>query len=213
VCAVDAGITCYAHESLHCSNGCKHNRGYIQRPKHVAHYLRYYTLKPRDFRRPRARSNCEFKDELYNPPPKVARVPFVPWRSCMASYVCEVLCFDERLSRTKTNINRPPPKCLTASRVFLLPLSKTVFEPVGALKASWSSVSTSPPALRMRSFALRVKRRAATESFGTSSIRSSSVTVPTATTIFEDKSETLQVSLTILESEMGGLLILERKRR
>ena len=38
------------------------------------------------------------------------------------------------------------PKCLTASRAFLGPLSKHVLAPVGAKRASWSKVRHSPPA-------------------------------------------------------------------
>ena len=105
------------------------------------------------------------------------------------------------------------PKCLTASREFLFPLNKMVFEPVGARRASWSRVKTSPPALRIRSLAEAVKRRAATVSLGTSKRRTSSVMVPTTTMTLESRSGALEVSFTIREMEMGGRLILERKRR
>ena len=105
------------------------------------------------------------------------------------------------------------PKCLTASRVFLFPRNRMVLEPVGARRASWSSVRISPPAFRIRSFAAAVKRRAAIVSFGTSNRRTSSVTVPTVPIVFESRSGALDVSLTMREREMGGRLILERKRR
>lgn len=105
------------------------------------------------------------------------------------------------------------PKCLTASRVFFLPLKRTVLEPVGARSASWSRVNTSPPALRMRSLAARVKRKAAIDNLGTSVRRTSSVTVDTVTIILESRSGALAVSLVILESEIGGLLTLDRKSR
>lgn len=105
------------------------------------------------------------------------------------------------------------PKCLTASRVFLFPLNKTVFEPVGARRASWSRVKTSPPALRIRSLAEAVKRRAAMVSLGISKIRTSSVMVPTITMTLESRSVTFEVSFMMRERETGGRLILERKRR
>ena len=107
----------------------------------------------------------------------------------------------------------PWPKCLTASREFFLPRSKIVFEPVGARSASWSSVKTSPPALRMRSFALRVKRRAHTLSFGISWKRTSSVIVPITTIVFDSEPGVVEVSLTILERETGGRWILDWKSR
>jgi len=138
-----------------------------------------YTLKPRDFRRPRPLSNLR---------------PF-DW---VNGFLC--LC-------------GPMPKCFTDSREVLLPLNKTVFEPVGALKASWSKVKASPPALRMRSFAAVVKRRAAIVSLGISVIRISSVTVPTCTIILDERSGTLCVSFVIRDRERGGRLILERNSR
>lgn len=85
--------------------------------------------------------------------------------------------------------------------------------PVGARVASWSRVRTSPPALRMRSFAERVNRRAAIDSFGMSWNRTSSVTVPTVTMIFDSRSSALAVSLTMREREMGGRLIFDWNRR
>lgn len=42
------------------------------------------------------------------------------------------------------------PKCLTASRLFLGPRSRTVLLPVGACSASWSKVRISPPACSNR---------------------------------------------------------------
>ena len=73
---------------------------------------------------------------------------------------------------------------MTASRESLGPLSKTVPAPVGAMRASWSKVNHSPPAFRILSLAVLVKRRAHTRIFGTSYIRTSSVMVPTSTAIF-----------------------------
>lgn len=105
------------------------------------------------------------------------------------------------------------PKCFQASRDFLNARSKTVFEPVGALRASWSRVNASPPALMMRSLADCVNRRAAIESFGIVFRRMSSVTVPTWTMIFDPRSEVLDVSFTIRERERGGRFVLLRKSR
>jgi hypothetical protein len=105
------------------------------------------------------------------------------------------------------------PKCLTASRVDLLPRSKMVFEPTGARRASWSKVKASPPAFKIRSFAEVVKRRAAMDSFGISNNRTSSVTVPTFTMIFESRSDAEEVSLIIFDRERGGRLVFERKSR
>ena len=65
----------------------------------------------------------------------------------------------------------------------------------------------------MRSLAARVKRSAATDSLGTSVRRTSSVTVDTDTIIFESRSGVEAVSFASLESEIGGRLTLERKRR
>jgi hypothetical protein len=107
----------------------------------------------------------------------------------------------------------PMPKCLTASRVVRLPLKRMVFEPVGARRASWSNVKTSPPAFRIRSLADWVKRSAAMDSFGTLINRISSVTVPMLTMTFESRSTAPSVSLTIFDKESGGRLVLERKSR
>jgi len=86
-----------------------------------------------------------------------------------------------------------------------------VLLPVGALKANWSKVKTSPPAARMRALAVAVKRRAATLSLGTVRRRLSSVTVPITTMVLLlDFSEVFE---TILEMETGGLLIRDMKRR
>ena len=79
----------------------------------------------------------------------------------------------------------PIPKCLTASLVFLFPLSKIVLLPVGARRASWSRVIASPPEVRILSLAALVNLSAATESLGTSRRRISSVTVPTMTTTLD----------------------------
>ena len=105
------------------------------------------------------------------------------------------------------------PKCLTASLEFLFPRNKIVLDPVGARRASWSRVRTSPPAFRMRSLAAAVKRRAATDTLGTSKRRTSSVTVPIVTMVFESRSEAFDVSFTMREREIGGRLVFERKRR
>jgi hypothetical protein len=59
------------------------------------------------------------------------------------------------------------PKCLYASLDVFTPRSRTVFEPVGARRASWSRVKAAPPAATMRSRAALVKRRAATVILGT----------------------------------------------
>jgi hypothetical protein len=73
----------------------------------------------------------------------------------------------------------------TDSRAFLLPRIRTVLEPVGARRASWSRVKASPPLATIRSRADRVNRKAATESLGTTGRRSSSRTVPTITTVLD----------------------------
>jgi len=138
-----------------------------------------YTLKPRDFRRPRPRSNLRPLEMVYG-------------------FLC--LC-------------GPIPKCFTASRDVLRPRSKTVFEPVGARRASWSRVMASPPAAMIRSFAPRENRRAAMVSLGTSVRRMSSVTVPTWTIILESRSGVLAVSFAMRESDKGGRLTFDRKRR
>lgn len=81
------------------------------------------------------------------------------------------------------------PKCLTDSRAFLAPLRRRVSRPVGLRRASWSKVRHSPPAASMRARAVRVKRRAAIESLGTSVKRMSSVMVATATTVWVAEKE------------------------
>lgn len=88
-----------------------------------------------------------------------------------------------------------------------------VFEPVGARRASWSKVKASPPAFKIRSFAEVVNRRAAMVNFGIPDDRTSSVTVPTFTIIFESRSGAEEVSLIIFDKERGGRLVFERKRR
>jgi hypothetical protein len=103
----------------------------------------------------------------------------------------------------------PKPKCLTASLAFFGPLRRRVLLPVGALRANWSKVKTSPPAAMMRARAVAVKRRAATLSFGTFNKRLSSVTVPMMTMVllfdFSD------VFATIREIETGGRLMRDIK--
>ena len=54
------------------------------------------------------------------------------------------------------------PKWRLAVLAVLRPWSKTVLAPVGALRASWSKVITSPPAFKMRSRAFSVTCKAAT---------------------------------------------------
>jgi hypothetical protein len=107
----------------------------------------------------------------------------------------------------------PAPKCLTASRLLRLPRRRMVFVPVGARRASWSRVRTSPPAAKMRAFAVAVKRSAAIESLGNVSRRMSSVTVPTTTMTFDSSSPAAEVSVVILERETGGRFVFDRKRR
>jgi len=103
----------------------------------------------------------------------------------------------------------PIPKCFTASLAFFGPLKRSVLLPVGALKANWSNVSTSPPAARILARAVAVKRRAATLSLGTVNRRLSSVTVPIMTIVLLfDFSEVLA---TILEMETGGRLMRDIK--
>lgn len=83
--------------------------------------------------------------------------------------------------------------------------------PVGALRANWSRVKTSPPAARIRARAVAVNRRAATVSLGTVKRRLSSVTVPTTTMILLfDFSDVLA---TMRETETGGLLMRDMKSR
>ena len=105
----------------------------------------------------------------------------------------------------------PKPKCLTASREFFGPRRRSVLAPVGARRASWSRVMVSPPAFSILALAVAVKRRAATDSFGTLRRRLSSVTLPMITTVLS-----LWDSVTlaaIRESETGGRLILDIKSR
>ena len=137
-----------------------------------------------------------------------------PWRWYKASCFCEGLQKEWVWTNKKARItNTPMPKCLHASREVLTPLNNTVLEPVGARRASWSRVSVSPPALRIRSLAAWVNRRAATVIFGTVVRRISSVTVPTWTITFEPRSVVLAVSFAIRERERLGRLVLERQRR
>lgn len=91
------------------------------------------------------------------------------------------------------------------------PRSKTVLEPFGVRRASWSSVIISPPALRMRALAVFVTRRAARVIFGISSKRLSSVTVPTTTIVLS--SPAFLILRAIRESETGGRLTRDMKRR
>lgn len=110
------------------------------------------TLKPLDRLRPRARSNLR---------------PLLAIRG----FLCEC---------------GPKPKCFTASRAFFGPRSRRVLAPVGErcqicqnfgsmklqqlkpTKASSSRVRASPPAATMRARAVRVNRRAAMLSLGSS---------------------------------------------
>jgi len=91
------------------------------------------------------------------------------------------------LERTKGLADEPgtpgAPKCLTVSRWLLGPRSSTVPVPVGAASASWSNVSTSPPAATMRARAVSVTPSAHSFSLGTSARRTSSVTLPTSTAV------------------------------
>jgi hypothetical protein len=105
----------------------------------------------------------------------------------------------------------PKPKCFTASLAFFGPLNNSVLLPVGALRANWSKVNTSPPLARIRARAVAVNRRAAMFSFGTVRRRLSSVTVPTMTMVLLlDFSDVLA---TILERDTGGRLMRDMKRR
>lgn len=111
----------------------------------------------------------------------------------------------------------PIPKCFTDSRLFLLPRRMSVFVPVGAWRASWSRVRTSPPAPMMRARAVRVACRAATRMGGTVVRRTSSVIVPTTTMVGADgvapSLPAPESCFAILESETGGLLVRDWKRR
>lgn len=86
-----------------------------------------------------------------------------------------------------------------------------MFAPVGARRASWSKVKTSPPAFSILARAVAVKRSAAIDSFGTVRRRLSSVMVP-ITTIVLPLWESVTLD-TMRESETGGRLILDMKRR
>lgn len=90
-----------------------------------------------------------------------------------------------------------------------------MFEPFGARRASLSRVRHSPPAASMRCLAERVNLSAATESFWSRLMRrTSSVTVPTMTTVFFVGSALRWVtSREMRETEMGGRLVLLIKRR
>lgn len=105
----------------------------------------------------------------------------------------------------------PKPKCLTASLEFLGPLKIKVFLPVGALKANSSKVIASPPFFKMVALAPLVNFKAATVAFGKACILTSSVTVPTTTTVFLEDSAGFK-ALAILETETGGLLILDKNK-
>lgn len=103
----------------------------------------------------------------------------------------------------------PKPKCLTASLEFLGPLKIKVFLPVGALKANSSKVIASPPFFKIVAFAPLVNFNAATVAFGKAWILISSVTVPPTTTILLAEASGFN-ALAILETETGGLLILDK---
>lgn len=87
--------------------------------------------------------------------------------------------------------------------------------PVGLRSASWSRVRHSPPAFSMRARAVRVKRRAATDSLGTSLRRTSSVMVPTTTTVLLSAMALpdLDTWRAMREIETGGRLTLDMYRR
>merc|ERR1719183_2603327 len=95
------------------------------------------------------------------------------------------------------------PKWRSASRDFTGPRSSTVPCPRGERRASLSNVRHSPPALTMRARAESVKRKAHTESFGTSTVRLSSVTVPTTQAILPSL---FAILLASFDKETGGLL-------
>jgi len=82
--------------------------------------------------------------------------------------------------------------------------------PVGACITSSSRVRHLPPAFVILARADSVKRSAATVIFGTSRTLSSSVTVPTQTTVL---SCLLPRCLMSLDKERGGLLVLEAMSR
>merc|ERR1719369_2611864 len=101
-------------------------------------------------------------------------------------------------------------RCFThvthASLALRRPCTNKVFLPVGAFNASWSKVRISPPALRTRTRALSVNRRAQIVNLGTSSSLISSVTVPTTTQILSPSERFIRRA--IRAKEIGGLLIL-----
>ena len=105
----------------------------------------------------------------------------------------------------------PIPKCLTASLEFLGPLRIKVFWPFGALTANWSKVIHSPPALVILALAPAVNLRAATVTFGNSKTLASSVTVPITTIVLAEAPSCFR-ALTILATETGGLLILDKNK-
>ena len=76
------------------------------------------------------------------------------------------------------------PKWRYASRHLVGPRKNIVWRPVGASRASWSSVKQRPPAFIILARAVRVKRSAQTVILGTLNRRTSSVTVDTTTKIF-----------------------------
>merc|ERR1711997_514225 len=102
------------------------------------------------------------------------------------------------------------PKCFWASRDLRGPWIIRVFLPVGALRASWSKVIISPPALRILSRAFSVTRRAQRVILGTSKILRSLVTVPTQTASLLVLPSFLRF-LTRRARDSGGRLILLMK--
>jgi hypothetical protein len=86
-----------------------------------------------------------------------------------------------------------------------------VFLPVGALKANSSKVIASPPFFKMVALAPLVNFKAATVAFGKAWILTSSVTVPTTTTVLLAETSGFK-ALAILETETGGLLILDKNK-
>lgn len=84
-----------------------------------------------------------------------------------------------------------------------------VFLPVGALKANSSKVIASPPFFKIVALAPLVNLSAATVAFGKACNLTSSVTVPTTTTVLPSA---FFKPLAILETETGGLLIFDKNK-
>merc|ERR1719410_1560569 len=88
----------------------------------------------------------------------------------------------------------------------------TVTNDLRIFKANWSRVITSPPAFKMRSRAFSVTCKAAIVNFGTLKILRSLVTVPMTTAVLPSR-PSFFIFLINLAKEIGGLLILDMKRR